>query len=545
MDKTAAIQSRTWDVIVIGTGMGGATLGYALAKAGKRVLFCEQGRSHLADEAALRGNYAETFFPEPDVPRAQHREILARSGRYGDGIEDRSGPRRRRYIPFIGAGSGGSSALYGMALERFLPEDFRPREKFSAMLDRAPDSTLPETWPITYEELAPYYAQAERLYRVRGSADPLRGDQASQTLQSAPPFSVANQELFAFLRGKGLHPYRLPSACEFLPGCRGCQGFLCLRDCKNDSARICLAPALRDHGAALLDRCRVLRLEATRERVTAVACRHQDQDVMLRGETVLLAAGALQSPMLLLRSHSKSWPQGLANDHDLVGRNLMRHCVDLYALSPKTAPVDRDNGKEIAFNDLYAAGSQRLGSVQSFGTLPPSGMIVETLEQNIRDSALAGLAGGFRLVKPLVSRILARKLSRTLILASLLEDLPYHDNRVLPAGGPESGDVILHYHLHSFEKERIAEFRRQLMAILKPYPVTLMKQAENNERIAHACGTCRFGEDPRDSVLDRTNRAHGLENLYVVDSSFFPSSAGTNPSLTIAANALRVADLLR
>jgi choline dehydrogenase-like flavoprotein len=307
-----------------------------------------------------------------------------------------------------------------------------------------------------------------------------------------------------------------------------------------------LAPALRNHDAALLDQCRVLRLEATRDRITGVACRRHGQEFVLKGETIILAAGALQTPLLLLRSSSEAWPRGIANSHDLVGRNLMRHCVDLYALMPKAAPGQGENNKEIAFNDFFTEGSPRLGSVQSFGRLPPPAMIVEALEQELRDGPLGWLAGGFRLAKPFVKRVLDRKLSRALILAGLLEDLPYHENRVLPDDtANESANLILRYQMHAFEKARIAEFRRKVTEVLKPYRVNVLKQAENNERIAHVCGTCRFGEDPSDSVLDRTNRAHGLENLYVVDSSFFPSSSGTNPSLTIAANALRVAEMLR
>ncbi|WP_299616405.1 GMC oxidoreductase [Pelagibius sp.] len=549
MTDTSDIANRAWDVIVIGTGMGGATLGHALAKAGKSVLFCEQGRAHLEDEAALRGDYPETGIADLCLPHAQNRDALSRAGRYGDLIEDRSGPRRRRFVPFIGAGTGGSSALYGMALERFLPEDFRPREKFAGMLEGAAESSLPERWPIAYEELAPYYTQAESLYRVRGGKDPLRGEQPGDALQSAPPLTAANQELFDFLSAKGVHPYRLPSACEFLPDCKECQGFLCTKPCKNDSARICLAPALRDHGAVLLDQCRALRLEATKGRVDSVICRHRGRDLSLKGATIVLAAGALQSPLLLLRSRSPDWPQGIANEHDLVGRNLMRHCVDLYALKPKAAPGPEENHKEIAFNDFYGAESARLGSVQSFGRLPPPAMIVDTMEQDLREGPLPWLSGCFRLAKPFIRSALGKKLSRSVILASLLEDLPYRDNRVLPmetAGGEQQGgDAILHYRLHPFERTRIAEFRKRMTALLKPYDVTVIKQAENNQRIAHVCGTCRFGDDPEDSVLDRNNRAHGLENLYVVDSSFFPSSGGTNPSLTIAANALRVADMLQ
>lgn len=549
MNSNPGVADRSWDVIVVGTGVGGATLGHALAKAGRSVLFCEQGRSHLDGDDALLGGYPESDFPHPSVPKAEHRSTLARAGRYVDAIEDRSGQRRRRFIPFIGAGTGGSSALYGMALERFLPEDFRPREKFRSALQDAVGTTLPEAWPVSYAELAPYYAKAERLYGVRGDRDPLRPEEDLDELQPAPPLTAASQELFDHLSGKGFHPYRLPSACSFVAGCPGCQSFLCAKGCKRDSASVCLEPALREHGAVLLDQCRAVRLEATRERVTGVTCRRGQEVFVLKGDTIILAAGALQTPRLMLTSRCDTWPGGIGNGNDLVGRNLMRHCVDLYALKSKAAPGEGENNKEIAFNDFFADGSTRLGSVQSFGRLPPPAMIVEALEHDLREGSLGWLAGAFRLCKPIIRRALSGKLSRSLILASLLEDLPYHGNRVRPdssaGGSPAGADVVLEYRLHDFEKARIGEFRRRMTEVLRPYSLTVLKQAENNERIAHVCGTCRFGDDPGRSVLDRNNRVHGLENLHVVDSSFFPSSSGTNPSLTIAANALRVADVLR
>ena len=133
-------------------------------------------------------------------------------------------------------------------------------------------------------------------------------------------------------------------------------------------------------------------------------------------------------------------------------------------------------------------------------------------------------------------------LGRRVVLASIMEDLPFEDNAVLPGEG--SDRVAIRYRIHDRERRRIELFRKRLAGVLKPLSFRVVKQAENNQRIAHACGTCRFGDDPKDSVLDRWNRAHQVRNLYVVDSSFFPSSGGTNPALTIAANALRVADHL-
>ena len=540
MLETADLVQREWDVIIVGTGMGGATLGYTLAKAGKSVLFCEKGRSHLKDKSALCGDYAETFFEKPEVPRPKHCEILARSGRCFEEIEDLSNVRSRRFIPFIGSGTGGSSAIYGMALERFFPGDFSPRRHYQEQTE----SSLPDRWPITYEELQPYYKKAEQLYRVRGAVDPLRGNEAMGYLPS-PGLCPGSRELDDFLRGKGLNPYRLPIACEYIPGCQGCQGFLCADNCRNDSARICIDPALTQFDAHLLDECEVLKLEATQSEVRGVVCSRNGYELTLRAKIVVLAAGALATPRILLESASPAWPYGLANDSGMVGRNLMRHYIDIYAIFPKIRQGLPNNLKELAFNDFYIAGDQKFGTVQSFGAMPPVSVMIETMEQELRDGPLPWAAWIFKLAKPVVKPILAYIFSRSIILAAIMEDLPYKDNRVMLSEQSNShgpSQLILNYRIRESDSDRIKAFREKLRAILTPYRFLLVKQAENNERLAHVCGTCRFGLDPNESVLNSNNKAHGLSNLYVVDSSFFPTSAGTNPGLTIAANALRVSE---
>lgn len=543
MSDLSEIAQQHWDTIVVGTGMGGATLGHALARAGQRVLFCEKGISLLANGRALRGAYAEAFMPHAETPQPRHADILARAGRYREQVMDQSTARGRTFIPFIGAGAGGSSALYGMALERFFPADFEPRRNFPD----APGTTLPAAWPISYAELAPYYEAAERLYRVRGGPDPLRAQEQAINGEPPPALTPAAAELFEFFRRKHLHPYRLPLACEFVAGCECCQGYLCAKDCKNDAGRICLEPAISQYGAHLIDECEVLRLEATKTEVTGVVCKRHDREFTLCGKTVILAAGALESPRILLNSVSQHWPRGLANDTMLVGKNLMRHHVDLYLITPQQpGPIDNRH-KEFAFNDFYHADGKKLGSVQSFGRLPPAPVLAASLEQDLRDGVVPWLAPLLKLAKPLITPFLERLVDQNMVLATILEDLPYADNLVKPLpGSTRSGGarLAISYRARAYDRERIEAFRAAMKGVLKPYRYTMVKQAENNQRIAHACGTCRFGTEPSASVLDKYNRAHGLSNLYIVDSSFFPSSGGTNPSLTIAANALRVAEAI-
>jgi choline dehydrogenase-like flavoprotein len=239
--------------------------------------------------------------------------------------------------------------------------------------------------------------------------------------------------------------------------------------------------------------------------------------------------------VLLLNSRSGDWPRGLANGSDWVGRNLMRHLVDVIEIWPQPDCKFTAQNKEIGLNDFYFWEGQKYGTVQSFGAMPPLEWL--TNRPGWRPKAL-------RLMSPAVRRVYQRFFNGGLVLAAIMEDLPYLDNRVLPSDRPSVDGrqrLRVQYRLHASEIERRAAFLRQLKEVLKPFRKITLRGAKDNEAVAHACGTCRFGTYPKTSVLDPQNRAHEVDNLYVVDGSFFPSSAGVNPSLTIAANALRVA----
>jgi len=536
-------QEKNWDVIVIGTGMGGATIGYALAKAGKKVLFCEKGENNFKNSRGLRGDYAENFFSPPKSPSLEHADLLSRAGRWKEEIVDISTQKKRSHIPFLGEGAGGSSALYGMVMERFFPSDFSPGKVFH---DLPSQILVPENWPISYNELAPFYEKAEKLYRVRGEHDPLRGKEITGYISPLPPLSKSSKELFDFFSNKKLHPYRLPMACEYNDGCKCCQGYLCDQECKNDSFQICLKPALAEYNAQLLEQCEVVHIDASETEVTGVVCLYQKKLTTFHAPLVILAAGALNTPRILLNSTSNVWPDGLANSSGLVGKFLMRHYVDLYAVKTKTVEQEKKSFKEIAFNDFYLYDGKKLGTIQSFGSLPPASILVEGLEKEVKENqALWGTL--FKFAKPLVKKFLAKTFSRRVIMATVMEDLPSRDNFISLGRKRDSygrRNLIMNYTISAYEKNRIETFRQEMRGILNPYRFLCIKQAENNERIAHICGTCRFGADPKSSVLDRNNKTHGLSNLYVVDSSFFPTSAGTNPALTVAANALRIANHL-
>lgn len=539
MPSPAEEETILWDVIVVGTGMGGGTIGYELSRLGRRVLFLEKG---IADSARqISGVYPEETFDLAELTDAEYADRLARSGRNTDWYLDATRPDKpKTFRPYVGSGVGGSSALYGMVTERFFREDFQPRGNFAEV----GDSTVPEYWPVKYDEMAPWYAKAEQLYRVRGTADPLRPSDETDSLLPPGPMTAANAELSGFLSERGLHPYNVHVACEYRTHCQACQAFLCASECKNHAGNVCVVPAVRDHNAVLLDRTRVVRLEASRTKVNSVVARRYGETLRFRAKTVIVAASALATPVLLLNSSSKEWPNGLANDNDLVGRNLMRHFLDMHLFRVRTEEPVAGQVKEIGVNDFYLHEGEKFGALQSLGKV----FSYETLMNTTRPGrkffgALRGLAE---------ERWKTSLQDRIVVMASIAEDLPYHRNRVLPApGGPEGPGPLaeLQYRPGEADVKRYQRFMRTLKTTLGKYPGSRifpvhLSGARDTSALGHQCGTCRFGDDPKTSVLNPDNRAWGLDNLYVVDASMLPSSSGINPSLTIAANALRVAQVV-
>ncbi len=286
------------------------------------------------------------------------------------------------------------------------------------------------------------------------------------------------------------------------------------------------------HGAQLLTQCAALALEADRTTVRRLVCSWRGRRLLLRAKTFVLAAGALLTPALLLNSASASWPTGLANDSGLVGRNLMRHSIDLYVLT-KAPPLRNGTfAKEVAFNDFYLAAGDKLGTVQSFGAATP----LEYLRNKPGFSV-------WRLLGP-AAPFLWKRYARQPILGSIMEDLPCPENRIASAGAIDANGryhLAMQDPLGSGDLARRRRFRALLAGALAPFRPLRVRGTTDRAALGHACGTCRFGNDPGTSVLDRWNRAHGVSNLYIVDASFFPTSGGLNPALTIAANALRVA----
>ncbi len=538
-----------WDVAVIGTGMGGATIGHELARLGRRVLFIEKGllfhgrQEHRDDTGAISGGDSSPHLAHAGDDRPEAR---LKRGWWPLRLQGRTSFGQLDFFAPLGCGSGGSTLHFAAALERFFPEDFRPKANFP----RVADSTLPEKWPISYHDLKPFYERAEAMFRVRGTRDPLRRDD-EPALREPPPLSPRDQHFLESFERLGLHPYRVHVGFEFVDGCAECSTQRCERECKNDAGRICLLPALEKYGARILPQCEALALEAGPSAVQAIRCRRNGKEFSVRAKVVVLAAGAYMTPVLLLNSTSPAWPEGLANRSGLVGRNLMLHAADFIAIRPTERLSPAGPRKSLAFNDFYLADGEKLGTFQTAGASVSPGRIM----QYMRDTAERDPAWWRKLASPKPEwwRKLSSPAVRLIALtayhvfnfknaavwASVVEDLPYLDNRVFPDPRARNG-MRFEYRYTEELRKRVLSFRKKLSKALGPHRMIVLS-GEDNINYGHPCGTCRFGDDPASSVLDRNNRAHGVANLYVVDASFFPSSGGANPSLTIAANALRVA----
>jgi choline dehydrogenase-like flavoprotein len=514
-------QGQVWDVVVVGTGAGGATAGFALARAGRSVLFLERGLLLDRDDAVVRG---KPFSWNGDVGEA------LRHGWWPDQLSVRNGAQNVGASLPIGCGSGGTTAVFGMVMDRLRPQDFTPRRHHPA----AADASLPEAWPIAYEELEPFYEEAERLFRVRGTQDPL-APSCSPLLEPPPP-TPKELALSTALTESGLHPYRIHYAQDRKPGCTGCPGMLCPRECRNDAGRICLRPALDEHGARLLSGCRVVRLEEEGRSVRRAICDWNGRQIEIRGKVFVLAANAFLTPALLERSASDRFPEGLANSSGLVGRNLMLHVSDMLLLRLRRASYSLDAGMNhgLSLNDFYLQKDVKLGNIHAHPVEVARETIVAFLRLHMK--WLNRVPGVGLSMIAAIGSYLHRS---STVFSTVLEDLPYARNRVRAVPGP--GDRVQFEYSYPDELRRrsVLLFDAFTRAVGGHFDVRMLKPV-GALNYGHVCGTCRFGDDPATSVLDRDNRAHDLDNLYVLDASFFPSSGGINPSLTIVANSLRV-----
>jgi choline dehydrogenase-like flavoprotein len=489
------IDDRFYDIIIVGTGAGGGTLTRKLAPTGKNILVLERGG-----------------FLEKESSELVEVEVFKK--------EDYHAPEQwydsagEPFYPQTCYSVGGNTKTYSGALLRMREKDFEAVQH--------QDGISPE-WPLKYTDFEPYYTEAEKLYRAHGKA----GDDPTEPSRSEDyPFShlehEANiQDIGDRLAKYGLHP-------AYLPIGLGDQG-------RTDSEDTGVTPAIKaSNNVTLKTGAKVVCLHTNPSGsiVKAVEAEIGGQSYLFMGNIIVLACGAINSAALLLRSANERHPQGLANSSDLVGRNLMKHLMTVI-LQQSPQPNSGLFQRTIYINDFYWGDDNftyPMGHIQNSG-----GILQDVIfsESPPILSVAAKLMPGFGL-KQLAKRSLGWWLQT--------EDLPNPNNRVTVKGSK----LYLDYTPNNVEAHDRLLYRWQ----------EILKATDKQSRgihpygsvpiqvVAHQCGTCRFGEDPKSSVLDLDCRTHDLDNLYVVDSSFFPANAAVSPALTVIANALRVGDRL-
>lgn len=510
------ILKRKWDVIIVGTGMGGGTLGRALAEKGWSVLFLEKGRSGFRGEQ-------QGLNPSITEPSAR----LVR-GAWPDKVSGTLNGRDHAFFAALGCGVGGSSVFYAGTLERPEPRD----------LDHSAEAPHPTGgWPFSWQEFSPWLEAAEAMYGVHRES----GIASSEHVQSKSLKAVSLEDaaIMQRLRSNQCHPYILGSAVLATEGCMSCLGTKCPRHCKMDARSAGIEPALATGNCHLLDQCEVLSVRGNENRVSHVEAMYKGQQIQLQAGCFVLAAGALNSPRILLASRSTVWPQGCGNAHDLVGRNLMFHLDEMFVVWPPSKQRSNAPSKSVGLRDFYTVQGRRLGMIQAMGLNANYGEIVHFLKEWMLSRGWSSLAQA----APFVGLAVSRLLGQAKLFTGLLEDVPYPHNRVfLDPSHPET--IRFEYTIMPELTARRKLYRKLIRRAFKgmrPFFITM----DPLLNYGHPCGTVRAGVHPRSSVLNADCRVHDIENLYVVDASFFPTSMGVNPSLTIAANALRVADRMR
>lgn len=504
-----------YDLIIIGTGAGGGTLAYKLAPSGKKILLLERG-DYIPRE---RDNWS-TQAVFIDAKYKAKEAWLDKSGKI--------------FHPGIHYCVGGNTKVYGAALLRMREQDFREVKHHGG--------TSP-AWPISYQDLEPYYTEAEKLYHVHGQ----RGVDPSEPPASAPysygplPHEPRIQELYNDLQRLGLNPFPLPIGVRMGDPAAGTappvldrfDGFPDPSEAKADAHVIGVKQALKYPNVTLMTGSKVERLNTNTsgDMVTEVIVARGDEMITLRSDFVVIACGAVNSAVLLLRSANARYPDGLANGSGMVGRHYMAHNNSaLLAISRKPNPTLF--GKTIGLNDFYYGSDDfnyPLGHIQLLG----------------KSDAIMFKEDAPRIAPGLALDYIAR---HALDFWMTSEDLPDPNNRVLLG---KNGQISLHYTENNLEGHKRLE--KKLRWILEHIGCETHLVPNNlylGKKIpiagtAHQCGTVRFGNDPNTSVLNSYCRTHEVQNLYVVDGSFFPSSSAVNPALTIMAQALRVGDHLK
>ena len=510
-----------YDIVVIGSGAGGGTLVHRLAPSGKKILLLERG-DYVPREKA---NWDPTLVNVEG--RYQTKE------QWFDAQGEPLHPHTNYYV-------GGNTKFYGAALFRLRREDFGELQH---------EDGVSPAWPISYDDLEPYYTEAEKLYEVHGQRGEDPTEPAASSAFPFPPVSHEPrlQELSEDLAAQGLHPFHTPLGVRLNESnpeiskcirCNTCDGFPCLMHAKSDAHVLCVNPALEYANVTLLRNALVktLTVSASGREVVGVVAEIDGVAEHFSADIFISACGAINSAALLLRSANDKHPNGLANRSDTVGRHYMGHTNSvLMALSKCPNPTIFQ--KSLSLNDFYFGSKDwafPMGHISFVGKLDG-----------------ATLRAGAPAIAPGWTLELMAQHSLDFWLTS--EDLPDPENRVTL---DREGNIVLSYTPNNLKahEQLIKHLERALNIVHcgthgKCHQGLFARSLFLGQKIplagvAHQNGTIRFGNDPNTSALNANCKAHELDNLYVVDGSFFPSSAAVNPGLTIIANALRVGDHL-
>ncbi len=483
------------DVAIVGAGVGGATLAWALRESGARVLVLEQG-DFLPRE---RQNWS---------PKAVHREgRYKNSPQWIDGHGNEFQPGTYHYV-------GGSSKLYGATMPRLREHDFGEVE--------LKDGTSP-AWPVTYAEMEPYYTRAERLYWVHGGdRDPTEPPRSAPYPFPPVPHDRAISRVSDSFAKQGLRPFELPQAVDWREGgrcvlCETCDSYSCLVDAKGDADVCAMRPALTSPNVKLMTKAAVKRVVTGDGggAIERLEVNHRGSDLNVKAARYVVAGGAVNTAALLLRSG------GVANSSDQVGRNYMGHLTTFVIGSRPGRDLNIQYEKTLGLNDWYSAGPNTpypLGNVQGLGKL---------------------FGDTIKAARPWApTALLSAICRRSVDFLAQSEDLPREWNRVEV---DRAGRIHLNWEPTGTEAhaELVTHTKKAIRRAGFPFVFT---QQLGIVATSHQCGTARMGEDPATSVVDPNLRAHGVENLWIVDASVFPSSAAVNPALTIASLALRAAE---
>lgn len=502
-----------YDIIIIGTGSGGSTIAYKLASTGKKILILERGG----------------FIPKEKQNWDPHEVVTLGRYRPNENWYDKDD---KPFKPYIHYNVGGNSKMYGAALFRFRENDFAEVKHYGG---------VSPAWPFGYETLEDYYTKAENLYSVHGKrgADPSEPPAKVDYPLAALPYEPLIQDLDRKLRKLGLKPFPLPMGVR-LPQdyteteapviLENFDGFPDLTDSKADGQTMCLRPALMNKNVTLLTHAYVEKLDTdpSGRKINKVVADVKGERMIFSGDMVIVACGAVNSAALLLRSANDKYPGGLANSSDQVGRNLMLHhngCLVAFTKKKNDCVFQ----KSLGLADFYHGADDSefpLGEIQLMGRNDPDTIkwMGETLFSGKSYEELKEMSIDFWLTA---------------------EDLPSADNRVTLR---KDGSIKVDYARTNYTAfEKLKDKLKQVFEMLGELDPDFKEVKWGGydldvSGMSHQNGTLRFGDDPATSVLDLNCKAHDLDNLYVVDASFFPSCGAFNPALTIAANALRVGD---